>query len=127
MNALDTHEIVKELMAAGFSDVQAEAVTRVVKKAQDVDLGHLATKADLAEAKGEIVRTTKADLAEAKTEILRSTRADLDKAKTEIALATRADIAEAKSEIIKWMFGTIGFQTLVIVGAVIALARVLQG
>ena len=112
MNALDTHEIVKELMAAGFSDVQAEAVTRVVKKAQDVDLGHLATKADLAEAK---------------TEILRSTRADLDKAKTEIALATRADIAEAKSEIIKWMFGTIGFQTLVIVGAVIALARVLQG
>ncbi|MGA3063023.1 MAG: hypothetical protein ABSD90_07315 [Methylocystis sp.] len=42
-------------------------------------------------------------------------------------LATKADlkieIEAAKSEIIKWMFGTIGFQTVIILGAVIALAR----
>jgi hypothetical protein len=42
-------------------------------------------------------------------------------------LATKADlkieIESAKSEIIKWMFGTIGVQTVIILGAVIALAR----
>ena len=37
--------------------------------------------------------------------------------------ATKTDLAEAKAEIIKWMFGTIGFQTIVILGAVIALTR----
>jgi hypothetical protein len=43
-------------------------------------------------------------------------------------LATKADlkaeIADAKAEIIKWMFGTIGFQTIIVLGAVVALARV---
>jgi len=36
----------------------------------------------------------------------------------------RATVAEAKADIIKWLFGTIGFQTVVILGAVIALAHV---
>jgi hypothetical protein len=87
--AFDTLEMVKELKAAGFSEDQAEAVTRVVRRSRDIDMSHLATKADLAE-----------------------TRAEL-----------KAAIAETKAEIIKWMFGTIGFQTLIIIGAVIALAR----
>ena len=41
-------------------------------------------------------------------------------------LATKADvkaeIADAKAEIIKWMFGTIGFRTIIVLGAVVALA-----
>jgi hypothetical protein len=37
--------------------------------------------------------------------------------------ATKTDLAETKAEIIKWMFGTTGFQTIVISGAVIALVR----
>ena len=37
--------------------------------------------------------------------------------------ATKTDLAETKAEIIKWMFGTIGFQTIVILGAVIARMR----
>ena len=40
--------------------------------------------------------------------------------KTDIA-DTKVAIADVKAEIIKWMFGTIGFQTIVILGAVIAL------
>jgi hypothetical protein len=36
----------------------------------------------------------------------------------------QAKIESAKSEIIKWIFGAIGFQTLFILGAVIALARI---
>jgi len=57
-----------------------------------------------------------------------ATKTDITGVKTDIEAtraATRADIAEAKADIIKWMFGTIGFQTLIILGAVIALARVI--
>jgi hypothetical protein len=45
--------------------------------------------------------------AEAATEGL-ATKAEL------MNLATKADVSDAKAEIIEWMFGTIGFQTLII-------------
>jgi hypothetical protein len=41
----DTHELVKDLKAAGFTDDQAEAVTRAVKNARAIDFSDLATKA----------------------------------------------------------------------------------
>ena len=75
----DTHAMVKQLVSAGFTASQAEAVTDIVRQRQEVDLSHVSTKADL---------------------------------------------AEAKAEIIKWMFGTIGFQTLIVLVAVITLARI---
>ena len=40
-------------------------------------------------------------------------------------LRLEAKIEATKAEIIKWMFGTIGFQTIIILGVVIALARAL--
>ena len=40
VTTLDTHETVKELLAAGFTDDQAEAVTRLVRRAQDIDLSN---------------------------------------------------------------------------------------
>lgn len=86
--ALDTHEIVKELKAAGFDDPQAEAVTRIFQRTRDAF--DLATKADL----------------------------------REVELRLDAKVEAAKAEIIRWMFGTIGFQTIVILGAVVALSRV---
>jgi len=98
MNAVpfDTHEVVKELKAAGFTDEQAEAVTRVVRDAQGVDLSDLATKTDL--------RLGLADL--------------------QLGLAeTKAEIHRTKAEILKWMVSAIGIQTIVIIGAVIALVR----
>jgi hypothetical protein len=80
VTTLDTHEVVKELLAAGFSDKQAEAVTRVVQRSQDIDLSNLATKADL-----------------------------------QIGLAAaKVDLAETKAEILKWMVGSLGVQTVVI-------------
>jgi hypothetical protein len=36
----------------------------------------------------------------------------------------RTAIAESKADILKWMVGTIGFQTVIILGAVIALAHI---
>jgi hypothetical protein len=46
-------------------------------------------------------------------------------ASKEDVLRLEAKIEATKAEIIKWMFGTIGFQTIIILGAVIALARAL--
>jgi hypothetical protein len=51
-----------------------------------------------------------------------SVRADL----RESELRLEGKIAEAKADIIKWMFGTIGFQTIVILGGLIALLRLVR-
>ena len=85
----DTHEVVKELKAAGFTDEQAEAVTRVMRKAQDIDLSNLATKADLQIGLGEV----------------------------------RNEIHGTRTEILKWVISSMGVQTVVILGTVVALAR----
>jgi hypothetical protein len=91
VTGLDTHELVKQLTAAGFTDPQAEALTAALRKAQDIDLSNLATKADLAA----LAVATKADLA--------------------------AGLAETKAEIFKWMLG----QTIVIIGAVVTLVKMI--
>ena len=54
ISSLDTHESVKSLTAAGFTDAQAEALTAVLKRAVDIDLSNLATKADLADLRREL-------------------------------------------------------------------------
>jgi hypothetical protein len=64
----------------GFTKARAEAVTRAVRRAHDVDLTNLATKTDL---------------------------------------------AETKADILQWMVGAIGLRTVMILGAVVALARLL--
>lgn len=43
----DTHEFVKKLKEAGFTEQQAEALTETIKTAQGVDLSDLVTKNDL--------------------------------------------------------------------------------
>lgn len=66
--------------------------------------------------------------AEAVTQVFKTTRDAFDLATKadlrEMELRLEAKISDVKADIIKWMFGTIGFQTLVILGAVLALARV---
>jgi hypothetical protein len=56
ISSLDTHESVKSLTAAGFTDAQAEALTAVPKRAVDVDLSNIATKTDLADLRREIAQ-----------------------------------------------------------------------
>ncbi len=98
VTTLDTHQVVKEVLAAGFSDDQAEAMTRVVRRSQDLDLSSLATKVDLA--------AIKADL--------------------QIGLAAaKVDLAEAKAEILKWMVGSMEVQTIVILGAVVTIVKMM--
>jgi len=125
--ALDTHEGVKELQAAGFTDVQAEAVTRVVRRAQDVDLSDLATKgvlaavrADLAAVKAEL----QAEIAAVRSEVhlgLAGAKADL----AAIKASFERSLADTKTELLKWITGAIGLQTVLILGAVVTLVRMM--
>ena len=59
-NTLDTLEIVKRLMDAGFNEAQAEAVTTIFRDVREADFAQLATKADLEK----LQLTAKADLRE---------------------------------------------------------------
>jgi hypothetical protein len=127
----DTHEVVRNLKAAGFTDEQAEAVTRLVRDTLTIDLPNLATKTDLApfatkidhaETKAEI----KTDLAGTKAEIktdLSETKAEIKTELAEIRAEIKIELAEIKAEILKWMVSSIGIQTVVIIGAVGALVR----
>jgi multidrug efflux pump subunit AcrA (membrane-fusion protein) len=91
--AFDTLKFVEKLEAAGVPHAQAKATAEAFAEATSQEL---ATKADLERV-----------------------RADLGLAKAEL----ETKIEATKAEIIKWLFGTIGFQTLVFLGAVLALAR----
>ena len=136
---IDTLEVVKELRAAGFTDDQAEAVTRVVRRAQEVDLSNLATKPDITAVKTDVtgVKTDLAalkDVVALKTDVV-GVKTDVAALKDSVALKTdltilRADLekslAETKAEILKWMVSTIGLQTVVIIGAVIGLVKLLH-
>jgi hypothetical protein len=88
VTALDTHQTVKNLTAAGFTDAQAEAVTDALRRVQEIDLSDLATKADLTrEVAGiRMEMATKADLAVLRAEL-------------------EAKMADLKADILRWVFG----------------------
>ncbi|MGY2051202.1 hypothetical protein [Methylobacterium sp. JK268] len=92
--AFDTLKFVRTLRdKAKMSPEQAEGLADALSEAIQSDL---ATKSDIA--------AVKANLRESE-------------------LRLEAKIETTKSEIIKWMIGSIGFQAIVIVGAIVALAR----
>jgi hypothetical protein len=93
--AVDTLAYARRMEAVGFSREQAEALAEEQAKVIDE---RLATKADM-EALGIAL---KADIA---------------------ACATKTDLSDAKADILKWIIGSIGFQTLVILGAALTLAK----
>jgi len=114
----DTHAFVRRMQAAGMPEAQAEALAGEYTNWLD---DRLATKADLAD----LARTTKADI----SDLARDTKADIsgrarDLRETELRLEARVE--SVKADILKWMFGTIGFQTLVLLGAILAIARALH-
>ncbi len=96
---LDTHEVVRDLRSAGFTDAQAEAVARNIRKAQDLDLSTLATKVDV------------------------------EKLRTDLTIEIkklRSAMSELKANVIKWVVGAIGFQTPIVLGAVFAFIKFLK-
>src|ERR1700731_3354358 len=122
---------------------QAEALAEALGGAKSP---WAATKADLTTAKSELkteiaeLRTElKTEIAELRTELkteivelrteLKTEIAELrTELKTEIAeLRTelKTEIAETRTDLLKWIIGAIGFQTVVILGALISFVRIL--
>jgi hypothetical protein len=98
----DTLRLSRTLRDKGhFTPEQAEALAEALGETAQ---GDLATKADLAAVKADVA-AVKADLAALKAEL-------------------EARIAEAKADILKWIVGAIGFQTVVILGALVSLVRI---
>jgi hypothetical protein len=132
MIAIDTYEVVQELKAAGFTEAQAESVTRIVRKAQDVDFSVLANKNDLASTKADLQLSLAAlelKLAEVKAGLQRDlfeVKAGLQRDLADVRAELQRDLANTKSELQKWIIGATGIQTIVILGAVIALARAIS-
>ena len=98
ISSLDTHESVKSLTAAGFTDAQAEALTAVLKRAVDIDLSNIATKTDLADLRRELSAEV----------------ADL-----------RREIAQLELRLIKWVIGVGIAATLAIGGMIWTATQVL--
>ena len=105
ITAIDTHQTVKNLTAAGFTDAQAEALTSALRRVQEIDLSDLVTKADLADL------ATRGELADLRNEM-----------RVEFA-NIRREMADMKTELIKWVLG-IGFAQ---VAAIVALLRLIPG
>ena len=87
----------RDLKAAGFEQEQAAALAAQLRVAAGAGHADLATKADIAELKG--------DVAALRTE----TKADLAELETRLRSATQADIAGLRAEIrtIRWAIGLI--------------------
>ena len=111
-------------MADAMSEVFASGIPTkgdITDVRHDIEALRVATKTDSEAFRVE----TKADFAAIRRDIdaLRtSTKSDIEA----LRLSTHAGIATAKSDIIEWMFGMIGFQTVAILGAVVALVRSLH-
>lgn len=114
ITTFDTHELVKDLKAAGFTDGQAEAVTRAVKNAREIDLSELVTKADL------VNLVTKTELEDLKREIaVIAVKLDSLGASS----ATKAELSDMRNDIIRWVLGLLFAQAALI----IALLKLLPG
>jgi len=97
----DTHEFIKELKNAGFSEQQAEAITKLQKTAisttleqakHDYQFDDLATKRDLKELELKV-----------------------DAGIRELELKVAKDIAESKAELVRWVVGVGVLQMTLIV------------
>jgi hypothetical protein len=96
--AFDTLKFAQTLRdKAKFTPEQAEGLSEAFAQAS---ADQLATKADIADL-----------------------RADLRETELRLEARITSTVADCKAEILKWMFGTIGFQTVVILGAVLALSH----
>jgi hypothetical protein len=71
VSAIDTLEVSKALTAVGFTDQQAEALTRQLRLAQNIDLSNLATKDDLNAQAATLRAEWKTALAENKADIIK--------------------------------------------------------
>jgi hypothetical protein len=103
--AFDTLKLADRLAAGGFTTEQSRTAASALSEAFTADL---VTK-DMFRVEIADVRNEIADV-----------RNEIDLLRQEM----KAEIANAKADMVKWLVGTIGFQAVVIIGAVTTLLKI---
>jgi vacuolar-type H+-ATPase subunit I/STV1 len=84
-------------------------------------------KSEIASARGELrseIAGVGTEIAELRTELkteIDSVRAELKADNAELRTELKTEIAETRKDLLKWIIGAIGFQTVVILGALISI------
>jgi len=124
-------EVYEALKAAGAPEDKAQSAASVLAESfpARADMGALAIKADLDGLAAQVDRTaTKAELHEVELRLdALTTRVDLTATKAElreVELRIEAKLEGLKADLLKWVIGAIGFQTLVILGALVSFMKV---
>jgi predicted polyphosphate/ATP-dependent NAD kinase len=107
--AFDTLKLADRLEAAGMPPQQAKGVAAALAETMTANL---VTREYLDLRLGEMEARLRGEIATIHAEMA--------------GTATKAELSEAKAEILRWIIGAIGFQTVVIIGAVAALIRLLH-
>ncbi len=123
--AFDTLKFAQTLRdKAKFTQEQAEGLATAIA---DATSDQLATKANIAQIDGDLrndiqnIDTSVQRLDFSMRSEISSLRADMRSGESRI----EAKLETLRSDVLKWIVGSIGFQTLVILGAVITLTRVI--
>ncbi len=122
--AFDTLKFAQTLRdKAKFTQEQSEGLAIAIA---DATSDQIATKANIAQLDGDL----RSDLQRVDTSVQRldfSMKAEMTAMKADMrATESRleAKIESLRSDVLKWIVGSIGFQTLVILGAVVTLAKI---
>jgi len=117
MNTLtfDTHEFVTELKQAGFSEPQAEAVTRLYRQASNATIEYVKHEHSLENLVTNKDLDARIKETELKMELVRSElKRDIE--------SVKKDIAETKAELVRWVVGVGILQSVLITALVLKLA-----
>ncbi|BAQ45256.1 MULTISPECIES: hypothetical protein [Methylobacterium] len=121
--AFDTLKLARTLRdKEKLSPDQAEGFAEAISEAVQ---GDLATKADV-KASESALRT---DITTVETSLraeVKVVASDIWTMDATLRSEIKSQVAEAKTDVINWVVGAIGLQTLVIIGAVITLVRILK-
>jgi hypothetical protein len=114
--AFDTLKLADRLEAAGMPPQQAKGVAAALAETATASL---VTREYLDLRLGETEARLRGEIATIRVEVA-AIRAEMG------GMATKVELSESKTEILRWIIGAIGFQTIVMIGAVAALIRLLH-
>ena len=97
--ALDTLQLAKDLRAASFSDVQAEAIAHAMLAAQEAGLADIATKKEMLTLSGEL-RLEMAELRSGLRQEMAELRGELRQEMAELRGELRLEMAELRQEMV---------------------------
>ncbi|MEO5331626.1 MAG: CCDC90 family protein [Magnetococcus sp. YQC-5] len=141
--AFDTHKFIKQMMATGFTEQQAESQVNLLAEILN---NQLSTKEDVAKVDLKVleinqnikamdvkIETIKSDLQQSILLIEANLKRDIKEldvkldAKIEITkIALQKDIETAKVETLKWTAGMFAAQTALIIGSMFAMMKMSQ-